>query len=218
MLHGKSRDLVRLRFAIRIAHRQSLELICCDLKRGSNKPRDLKVRLEPLCTVMCGKFLRFGLRDLKSLAICDLEHSASRGQTRSVCEDKQRWKGRNVQDQDEVHSNGTRRADCDACALCLSLCHGVILWRTSWPTQPTWCSSNMSSSVAQGLSATKCYFRSAGPSKQESARACSTHCQWECDLVSSRLGGGVEILGILEVWLREEHRHRGTAQARLQRL
>ena len=45
---------------------------CCDLKRGSNhKSRDLKVRFEPLFTAICGKCLRFGLRDLKSLAICD---------------------------------------------------------------------------------------------------------------------------------------------------
>ena len=49
--------------------------LCCDLKRGPNhKSRDLKVRFGPLFTAICGKILRFGIRDLKSLAICDLEH------------------------------------------------------------------------------------------------------------------------------------------------
>ena len=44
-----------------------------DLNRGSNhKSRDLKVRFELPETAICGKFLRFGLRDFKSLAICDL--------------------------------------------------------------------------------------------------------------------------------------------------
>ena len=52
---------------------------CCDLKRGSNhKSRDLKVRFEPRFAAICGKFLRFGLRDLKSLAICDLRFGALR--------------------------------------------------------------------------------------------------------------------------------------------
>ena len=49
---------------------------CCDLKRGSNhKARDLKVRFEPLFTAI-GVFVRFGPRDLKSLAICDLRFGA----------------------------------------------------------------------------------------------------------------------------------------------
>ena len=44
-----------------------------DLNRGSNhKSRDLKVRFELPKTAIRGKFLRFGLRDFKSLAICDL--------------------------------------------------------------------------------------------------------------------------------------------------
>ena len=50
-----------------------------DSNRGSNhKSRDLKVRFEPLETPIWGKFLRFGLRDFKSLAICDLWFGALR--------------------------------------------------------------------------------------------------------------------------------------------
>ena len=55
----------------------SARRFCCDLKKGSNhKSRDLKVRLEPFSTAICGKFLRFGLRNLKSLVICDLRFGA----------------------------------------------------------------------------------------------------------------------------------------------
>ena len=51
---------------------------CCDsngdLNRGSNhKSSDVKVRFEPFLTV-CE--ILFGLRDLKSLAICDLRFGA----------------------------------------------------------------------------------------------------------------------------------------------
>ena len=83
---------LRLRFVIPIANRRSLaiwntvnllSLTCCtgnrrsgsngNLNRGSNhKSRDLKVRFELPETAIWGKFLRFGLRDFKSLAICDL--------------------------------------------------------------------------------------------------------------------------------------------------
>ena len=50
---------------------------CCDLKRGPNhKSRDLKVRFAPLFTAICRKFLRFGIRDSKSLAICDSRFGA----------------------------------------------------------------------------------------------------------------------------------------------
>ena len=44
-----------------------------DLNKFSNhKSRDLKVRFELLETAIWGKCLRFGLRDFKSPAICDL--------------------------------------------------------------------------------------------------------------------------------------------------
>ena len=45
-------------------------------KRSNHKSRDLKLRCKPVFTVIsnCGKFLRSGLGDLKSIRICDLEH------------------------------------------------------------------------------------------------------------------------------------------------
>ena len=46
---------------------------CCDLKKAPNhKSRDLNCDLKRFCDCDLGFFLRFGLRDLKSLAICDL--------------------------------------------------------------------------------------------------------------------------------------------------
>ena len=73
----------RLWFVIRIVNRkaQCTDLLYrkmhCDCRgdfnRGSNhKSRDLKVRFELFETATWGNFLWFGLRDLKSLAICDL--------------------------------------------------------------------------------------------------------------------------------------------------
>ena len=64
----------------------------CDLKRGSNhKSRDLNVRF----AAICGKFLRFGLRDLKSLAICDLRFGALRTPAKVLkyC-DRKKFQGR----------------------------------------------------------------------------------------------------------------------------
>ena len=50
-----------------------------DLNRGSNhKSRNLKVRFELPERAIWGKFLRFGLRDFESLAICDLWFGALR--------------------------------------------------------------------------------------------------------------------------------------------
>ena len=46
---------------------------CCDLKKASNhKLRDLSCDLKRFWQRFWGIFLRFGLRDLKSLATCDL--------------------------------------------------------------------------------------------------------------------------------------------------
>ena len=91
---GENRVIcLRLRFVIRIADRKSpvsttLEkkhsvVTQCtgnqhcdsngDLNRGSNhRSRDLKVRFELPEAAIWGDFLRFGLLDLKSLAICNL--------------------------------------------------------------------------------------------------------------------------------------------------
>ena len=45
----------------------------CDLKKASNhKSHDLNWDFEAFLTAIWGIFLRFGLRDLRSLAICDL--------------------------------------------------------------------------------------------------------------------------------------------------
>ena len=56
-----------------------------DSNRGSNhKSRDLKVRFELPKTAIWRKFLRFGLRDFKSLAICDLWLGALR--RRNLCD------------------------------------------------------------------------------------------------------------------------------------
>ena len=56
-----------------LLYRKSALRFYSDLNRGSNhKSRDLNVRFELLETAIWGKFLRFGLRDFKSLAICDL--------------------------------------------------------------------------------------------------------------------------------------------------
>ena len=64
-----SEKLIVLTCCIRNWHCNSIG----DLNRGSNrKSRDLKVRFELPETAIRGKFLRFGLRDFKALAICDL--------------------------------------------------------------------------------------------------------------------------------------------------
>ena len=77
---SKSHDLVRLRFAIRIANHNTSDLkgsalrFCCDLKIKGLKSQIARFE-SAILSLFLQRFLFFGgLRDLKSLAICDLEH------------------------------------------------------------------------------------------------------------------------------------------------
>ena len=110
-----------------------------DLNRGSNhESRDLKVRFEPSETAIWGKFLRFGLRDFKSLAICDVWFGALRPKT------SQKWLGEGAEGLLDPGSKSHPRVFCTTQTLfCTGAkwgctgARGVLLAGSKRPVAPS---------------------------------------------------------------------------------